>query len=64
MTCTFTNAKVVEPPPTASEIIAAIMAPLDGPGGDLVRLGLLATVGAVGVLLVLGLRARRRARVS
>jgi hypothetical protein len=65
VTCTFTNAKVVEPPPTAIRLLGSLIPPLDGPGSDLARLGLAIAAGTLAVLAViamLAVRARRRAR--
>jgi hypothetical protein len=65
VTCTFTNAKVVEPPTTASRLLGSIVPPLDGPGSDLARLGMLlgaATLGVLAAIAILAVRARRRAR--
>jgi len=69
VTCTFTNALIPEVtpkptgeiPPTETAGRGGIGPLMEGTGGDVVRLGLLAVVGVVSVLGFLGLRARRKA---
>jgi hypothetical protein len=61
VTCTFTNARVPNPPGTAIGSVGGVIPPIQGT--DLVRAGSLVIVGLLGAIAALAVRARRRGRV-